>query len=132
LDLLVKNARIVTGSESFEANIGVEEGVITSVSPTLRAPEAEVYDASGKTVIPGGIDAHTHMELKVTGTSSADDFYSGTVAAACGGITTIVDFVDTQPGETLLGALAGYRRKADGKVVIDYGLHMMFKGQNLP
>jgi len=132
LDLLVRNARVVTGTESFEANIGVEEGVIASVSPTLRAPEAEVYDASGKTVIPGGIDAHTHMELRVTGTSSADDFYSGTVAAACGGITTIVDFVDTQPGETLLGALAGYRRKADGKVVIDYGLHMMFKGQNLP
>jgi len=132
LDLLVKNARIVTGSESFESNIGVEGGVIASVSPALEASGAKVYDASGKLVIPGAIDAHTHMELKVAGTSSADDFYTGTVAAACGGITTLVDFVDTQPGETLLGALSEYRRKADGKVAIDYGLHMMFKGQNLP
>jgi dihydropyrimidinase len=131
LDLLVKNARIVTASRTFESNIGVEGGVIVSVSPTLEPSGAEVYDARGKIVIPGGIDAHTHMELKVTGTSSADDFYTGTVAAACGGITTIVDFVDTQPGETLLGALADYRRRADSKVVIDYGLHMMFKGQNL-
>ena len=132
MDLLVKNARIVTGSESFESNIGVEGGVIASVSPALEASGAKVYDASGKLVIPGAIDAHTHMELKVAGTSSADDFYTGTVAAACGGITTLVDFVDTQPGETLLGALSEYRRKADGKVAIDYGLHMMFKGQNLP
>lgn len=132
MDLLVKNARIVTGSESFVSNIGVKEGVIVSVSPTLEASGAKVYDASGKIVIPGGIDAHTHMELKVAGTSSADDFYTGTVAAACGGISTLVDFVDTQPGETLLGALAEYRRKADSKVAIDYGLHMMFKGQNLP
>jgi dihydropyrimidinase len=132
LDLLIKNARIVTGTESFESNIGIEGGVIVSISPTLEPSGAEVYDAGGKIVIPGGIDAHTHMELQVTGTKSADDFYSGTVAAACGGITSIVDFVDTQPGQTLLGALADYRRKADSKVVVDYGLHMMFKGQNLP
>ena len=131
MDLLVKNARIVTGSESFESNIGVEGGAIASISPNLEPSGAEVYDARGKIVIPGGIDAHTHMELKVTGTSSADDFYTGTVAAACGGITTIVDFVDTQPGETLLGSLTEYRRKADSKVAVDYGLHMMFKGQNL-
>ena len=132
MDLIVKNARVVTGSESFVSNIGVKDGVIASVSPALQPSGAEVYDASGKIVIPGGIDAHTHMELKVAGTCSADDFYTGSVAAACGGITTLVDFVDTQPGETLLGALAGYRRKADSKVAIDYGLHMMFKGQNLP
>lgn len=131
MDLLVKNARIVTGSETFEANIGVEGGMITSVSPALEPSGAEVYDARGKIVIPGAIDAHTHMELKVTGTSSADDFYAGTVAAACGGMTTIVDFVDAQPGETMMGALAGYRARADSKVVVDYGLHMMFKGQNL-
>ena len=132
MDLLVRNARIITGSETFESNIGVEGGVIVSISPNLEPSGAEVYDARGKIVIPGGIDAHTHMELPVVGTTSADDFYSGTVAAACGGITTIVDFVDPQPGQTLLGALADYRRKADRKVAIDYGLHMMFKGQNLP
>ena len=132
LDFLVKNARIVTGSESFESNIGVDGGKIVSISPTLIPSGARVYDANGRVVIPGGIDAHTHMELPVTGTTSADDFYSGTMAAACGGITTIVDFVDTQPGQSLLGALSDYRRRADSKVAVDYGLHMMFKGQNLP
>jgi len=132
LDLLVKNARVVTSSESFESSIGVEGGKIASVSPILSPSGARVYDAEGKVVIPGGIDAHTHMELPVTGTTSADDFYSGTVAAACGGITTIVDFVDTKRGQSLLGALADYRRRADSKVAVDYGLHMMLKGQNLP
>ncbi len=132
MDLLVKNARIITGSESFESNIGVEGGKIASLSPILEPSGERVYDARGKIVIPGGIDAHTHMELQVTGTKSADDFYSGTVAAACGGISTIIDFVDALPGQSLLGALAEYRRKADRKVAVDYGLHMMLKGQNLP
>jgi dihydropyrimidinase len=132
LDLLVKDARVVTGSETFESSIGVEDGRIVSLSPNLRSSGARVFDANGMVVIPGGIDAHTHMELQVTGTKSADDFYWGTVAACCGGITTIVDFVDTQPGQNLLGALADYRRRADSKVAVDYGLHMMFKGQNLP
>lgn len=132
MDFLVKNAKVVNAREAFESNIGVEDGKIVSVSPSLRPNGARTYDARGMIVIPGGIDAHTHMELPVTGTSSADDFYSGTVAAACGGITTIVDFVDTQPGQTLLQALADYRERADSKVAIDYGLHMMFKGQNLP
>jgi len=132
LDLLVKNARIVTSSETFESNIGVKDGVIASISPILEPSGARVYDAAGKIVIPGAIDAHTHMELPVGDTTSADDFYSGTRAAACGGVTTIVDFVDTQPGQKLLEALADYRRRADSKVAVDYGLHMMFKGQNLP
>jgi dihydropyrimidinase len=131
LDLVIKNAKIVTASEAFESNIGVEDGKIKSVSPSLTDAGARTYDARGKIVIPGGIDAHTHMELPVMGTRSADDFYSGTVAASCGGVTTIVDFMDPSPGQTLLEALADYRRRADGKVVIDYGLHMMFKGQSL-
>ncbi len=131
VDFLLKNARIVTSSRLFEGSVGVEDGKIASLSPNLQPSGAKVYNAEGKIVIPGGIDAHTHMELPVTDTTSADDFYSGTVAAACGGITTIVDFADPRPGETLLGALADYRKRADGKVAIDYGLHMMFKGQNL-
>ena len=132
MDLVVLNARIVNVSETLESNIGVEDGKIVSISPNLRPSGARTYDARGKVVIPGGVDAHTHLELPVANTSSADDFYSGTVAAACGGITTIIDFVDTQQGQTLLDALADYRERADAKVVIDYGLHMMFKGQNLP
>jgi dihydropyrimidinase len=132
VDFIVKDARVVTPSGTFESNIGIENGKIASLSRNLRASEAKVFDADGMIVVPGGIDAHTHMELPVANTSSADDFYSGTVAAACGGITTIVDFVDPQPGQTMLEAFAAYRLRADRKVAVDYGLHMMFKGQELP
>ena len=131
MDLLIKNAKIVTPSDVFESNVGIENGKIASLSPNLRAGGANAFDAAGMIVVPGGIDAHTHMELPVMDTASADDFYSGTVAAACGGITTIIDFVDPKPGQTMLGALVDYRTRADQKVVIDYGLHMMFKGQSL-
>ncbi len=131
MDFVVKNARIITGAKTFESDIGVEDGKISVVSPNLRASGARAYDATGMIVIPGGIDAHTHMELPVMSTSSADDFYSGTVAASCGGITTIVDFVDPKPEQTMLEAFDDYRRKAEEKVVIDYGLHMMLKAQSL-
>ena len=131
MDFIVKNARVVTPSDTFESNIGIENGKIASLSRNLGASEAKVFDADGMIVVPGGIDAHTHMELPVMDTTSADDFYSGTVAAACGGITTIIDFVDPKPGQTMLGALVDYRKRADRKVVTDYGLHMMFKGQSL-
>jgi dihydropyrimidinase len=132
MDLLIKNARIVTPSDTFESNIGIGDGRIVSISPSLKPDGARTYDARGMPVIPGGIDEHTHMEMPALGTVSADDFHSGTVAAACGGITTILDFVDPLPGEKLLDALSRYRGKADPKVVIDYGLHMVFKQQSLP
>lgn len=131
MDFVVKNARIVTSSDTFESNIGIQDGKIAALSPHLKANGARAFDARGKVVVPGGIDAHTHMEMPALETASADDFYSGTVAASCGGITTIVDFVDPQPRQTILAALAEYRRKADQKVAIDYGLHMVFKRQNL-
>ena len=131
VDLVVKNAKVVTATETFESDVGIENGKVSSLSKNIRSPGAKVWDAHGMIVVPGGIDAHTHMELPVMGTTSADDFYSGTVAASCGGITTIVDFVDTQPGQTMLEGLADYRSRADRKTVIDFGLHMMFKGQNL-
>jgi dihydropyrimidinase len=132
VELLIKNAKIVTSSNTFESSIGIENGKIVSLSPHLETSGARVYDARGKIVVPGAIDAHTHMELPVMNTKSADDFYSGTVAAACGGVTTIVDFVDPKPGQTMLDAFADYRGRADQEVTTDYGLHMMFKGQSLP
>jgi dihydropyrimidinase len=131
MDLLVRNARIVTASDIFESDIGIENGRIVSLSRSLKANGARSYDARGKIVIPGAIDAHTHMEFPFMGTTSADDFYNGTLAAACGGTTTIIDFVLPRPGQTILDALTEYRAKADPKVAIDYGLHMIFKGQNL-
>ena len=130
-DFVVRNARLVTGSDSFESDIGVEDGRIASLSHRIDAGGAKSYDASGKIIVPGAIDGHTHMEFPFMGATSADDFYDGTVAAACGGTTSIIDFVLPSSGETILDALAAYRKKADPKVVVDYGLHMIFKGANM-
>ena len=119
---VIKNGTIITASETFEADVLVEEGVISAVGRGLNAPG--VIDASGLLVLPGAIDAHTHMEMSAGETRSADDFYTGTVAAACGGTTTILDFVDPAPGQSLLDALAARNAEADPKAVVDYGFHM--------
>jgi dihydropyrimidinase len=131
VDLIIRNAKIATTSGYLESDIGVKDGKVSSLSSSMEASGAKLVDARGKLVVPGAIDAHTHMELPVMTTRSADDFYSGTVAAVCGGVTTIIDFVDSQPGQTMLDGLADCRGRADAKVVTDYGLHMMLKGQNL-
>jgi dihydropyrimidinase len=131
MDYIVKNARVVSASDIFESDIGIENGKIVSLSRNLPLNGTKVYDAKGKIVIPGAIDAHTHMEFPFMGTTSADDFYAGTIAAACGGTTSIVDFILPRPGQSILDALGEYRAKADPKVVVDYGLHMIFRGQNL-
>jgi dihydropyrimidinase len=130
LDLLIKNGTIVTESQVFQADVGIESGVITQVAKDIKGPASRVLDASRKLVLPGGIDPHTHFEMPFMGTYTADDFESGTAAAACGGITTIIDFAVQQKGETLFEALENWRRKADPKVFIDYGLHMIIRDLN--
>jgi dihydropyrimidinase len=130
-DFVIRNARLATASDSFESDIGIEGGRIASLSRGINPNGARSYDASGKLVVPGAIDGHTHMEFPFMGSTSADDFFDGTVAAACGGTTSIIDFVLPASGETILDALAAYRKKADPKVAVDYGLHMIFKGANI-
>ncbi|TMG52004.1 MAG: dihydropyrimidinase, partial [Chloroflexi bacterium] len=93
----------------------------------LKAAGAKRIDATGKYVIPGGIDVHTHMELPFGGTFASDDFETGTRAAAFGGTTTIVDFAVQGFGEPLEKARDAWMRKARGKAVIDYGLHMIIR-----
>src|SRR5438552_6953686 len=93
----------------------------------LKAAGAKRVDATGKYVIPGGIDVHTHMELPFGGTFASDDFYTGTVAAAFGGTTTIVDFAVQGMGEPLEKARDAWMRKARGKAAIDFGLHMIVR-----
>jgi dihydropyrimidinase len=119
---VIKSGTVVTASETFEADVLVEDGVISAVGRGLSAPH--VVDASGLLVMPGAIDVHTHMEMPVSGTRSADDFYTGTVAAACGGTTTILDFVTPLPGQGLLDALSARKAEALPKAVVDYGFHM--------
>src|SRR5437868_2522719 len=94
---------------------------------TTSAAVAKRIDATGKYVIPGGIDVHTHMELPFGGTFASDDFYTGTVAAAFGGTTSIVDFAVQGMGEPLETARDAWLGKARGKAAIDYGLHVIVR-----
>ena len=121
---LVKNGTIVTAAERYDADVYVDNGVITHVSPGITLTADTVVDASGKLVIPGGIDVHTHLDLPFGDTSSADDFESGTIAAAHGGTTMIVDFATQDLGQGLYPAFDAWMGRAEGKATIDYGFHM--------
>jgi dihydropyrimidinase len=122
MDTVIKNGTIVTASETFQADVGIEEGTIRVIGRDLEGDE--VIDAEGHYVLPGGVDVHTHLELPVGRTTSSDDFVSGTIAAACGGTTTIVDFADQVPGHSLREALEARLERAEGRAVIDFGLHV--------
>ena len=127
---LIRNGTVVTATECFAADVLVEDGIIAAIGQGLGAEE--VIDASGLLVMPGGIDVHTHMELPVAGTVSADDFFTGTVAAAHGGTTTIIDFAEPADGQSLRAALEARVAAARPKVVVDYGLHMTIKRADEP
>jgi dihydropyrimidinase len=124
LDLSIENGLLVTASSTSRADLGVKDGKIVQIGGHLGEAKRRI-DAAGRYVMPGGIDVHTHLDAPGVGFNTADDFLTGTIAAACGGTTTIVDFCQQQRGETLQEALAGWHRKADGKAVIDYGFHII-------
>jgi dihydropyrimidinase len=122
--LLIKGGTVVTASDQFVADVYCEDGVIRGVGKGLDKPAgAETLDASGQYVFPGGVDAHTHMELPFMGGISADDFYTGTAAGIAGGTTTIIDFVIPGRGQSLIEAKNNWAEKAK-KAVSDYGFHM--------
>ena len=125
MSLLIKNGRVITADQDFVADIYVEKEKITTIGAELKIQADKTIDARGKYVIPGGIDVHTHMDLPFGGTSASDDFETGTVAAAHGGTTCIVDFAVQSKGTTMRHALDTWMRKAEGKSVIDYGLHLI-------
>ncbi len=122
---LIKNGRIVTAVDDYHADILIEDEQISVIGKRLEMEADKVIDASGKLVIPGGIDPHTHMELPFGGTSSSDDFFTGTRAAAFGGTTTIIDFAVQNKGESMLKGVDTWHEKAQGKAVIDYGFHLI-------
>ncbi|HEV2234262.1 MAG TPA: dihydropyrimidinase [Terriglobia bacterium] len=123
-DTLIKNGIVVTATDTYPAEIGISKGKIVAVGHALPAESATItFDAQGNYVFPGGIDVHTHLDMPFGGTKSADDFESGTTAAAFGGTTTLIDFAIQYKGQTLRTALDTWWKKADGKAVIDYGFH---------
>lgn len=122
MDAVVKNGIVVTASEIFEADIGIEDGKIAVIGKGIEAPLK--VQASGCYVFPGFIDVHVHLQMPIGDIVSADDFFTGTVAAACGGTTTIIDFAEAHGPQTLKQAVEERRRQADEKVVIDYSLHL--------
>src|SRR5688500_19690695 len=125
MSLLIKGGTIVTATDQYTGDVFVDGEKITTIGSSLAMPADRVIDAADKYVLPGGIDVHTHLDMPFGGTTSADDFESGTIAAAFGGTTTIVDFAIQYKGQTLHHAWETWMRKAEGKAAIDYGFHMI-------
>jgi dihydropyrimidinase len=124
---LIENGTCVTASDTFAADLWIDNGKIVALAQPGQAlgKADKTIDAKGKYVIPGGIDAHTHLDMPFGGTTSVDDFESGTVAAAHGGTTCIVDFAIQKKGGSLREALDTWHSKAEGKAQIDYAFHMI-------
>ena len=122
MDLILRNGTVVTHAEEFIADIGIEGGKIKQIGQEL-GPAGKEIDVGGKYLFPGGVDAHTHVDFELMGKRTVDDFHSSTVQAACGGVTTVIDYVFPAPGQSLIAAVESWKAKAKDKTVIDYGLH---------
>jgi dihydropyrimidinase len=122
---LIRNGRIVTAVDDYSGDILIEDERVSVIGARLDMTADRILDASGKLVIPGGIDPHTHMELPFGGTFASDDFRTGTIAAAIGGTTTIIDFAVQYHGESLIQAVDNWHKKAEGKTAIDYAFHLI-------
>jgi dihydropyrimidinase len=138
-DLVIRNGTVTTAADSTECDIGIKDGVVATLGRGLAAGAREI-DAAGKLVLPGAIDSHCHIEQPSSaGVMTADDFYSGTVAAAFGGTTTVIPFAAQHRGQSLRQVVEAYRAAARPKAVIDYAFHLIVSdpseqvlGQELP
>ena len=122
---LIRNGTIATASDLYRGDVLIENEKIACIGTSLSMEADRTIDAAGRYVLPGGIDVHTHLDMPFGGTTSADDFESGTIAAAHGGTTAVVDFAIQYRGQTLRHARDAWMKKADGKAAIDYGFHMI-------
>jgi dihydropyrimidinase len=124
-DLVIRNARVATAADTMNCDIGISAGRIMALAQSLAQGKSEI-DAAGKWVTPGGVDAHCHLDQPVPAPMQmADDFVSGTVAAACGGTTTVIPFAAQVKGGSLRAAVEDYHLRADGKALIDYAFHLI-------
>jgi len=123
-DTIIRNGTVVTATDTFVADVGISAGKISAMGSSLPAENAsQVIDAAGKLVMPGGIDVHTHLDMPFGGTTSADDFETGTRAAVFGGTTTLIDFAIQYKGQALRQAFDTWMTKASNKAVCDYAFH---------
>jgi dihydropyrimidinase len=127
---LIKNGTVVTATDQYKGDVLVEDEKITAIGSSLDMHADKVLDAGGKYVLPGGVDVHTHLDMPFGGATSADDFETGTRAAAFGGTTSIVDFAIQYKGQTLHHAWETWMKKAESKAVVDYGFHMIMTDMN--
>ncbi|KMY53305.1 phenylhydantoinase [Bacillus sp. FJAT-27231] len=127
---LIKNGTIVTATDLYEADILIEGEKIAAIGRNLNESAAQVIDAKGAYVFPGGVDPHTHLDMPFGGTVTSDDFETGTIAAAYGGTTTVIDFCLTSKGEPLKNSIQTWHEKSKEKAVIDYGFHLMISEVN--
>jgi dihydropyrimidinase len=124
-DLVIRNADVATASDRFQCDIGIRDGKIEALGKNLPAG-AEEIDATGLLVLPGGVDAHCHLDQPMPdGMRMADDFFTGTRSAACGGTTTVIPFAAQSKGGSLYAAVEDYHRRAAGKAAIDYAFHLI-------
>ena len=138
-DLVIRGAKVATAADVFDADIGIQDGIVAALGRGLGAGAREI-DASGLLALPGGIDAHCHLDQPTgDGSVMADDFLSGSVSAAFGGTTTVFSFACQEKGKSLRAAVDDYHQRADGKPVIDYAFHLIVTdagpsvlGQELP
>jgi dihydropyrimidinase len=123
-DTIITNGRVVTATDTFAGDVAISNGKVAAIGEKLpRENAARIIDAANKYVIPGGIDVHTHLDMPFGGTTSSDDFETGTRAAAFGGTTTLIDFAIQYKGQTLRTAFDTWMKKASGKAVCDYAFH---------
>src|SRR5438309_3089554 len=129
-DIVIRNATVVTAADTYRADVGIIGDRVAAIAAQLPTDNAgRIIDATGLLLIPGGIDVHTHLDMPFGGTTSADDFETGTIAAAHGGTTTLVDFAIQPQGGSLHQGLAAWHDTAEGTAAIDDGFHLLVRAR---
>ncbi|MEG2651042.1 MAG: dihydropyrimidinase, partial [Eubacterium sp.] len=130
-DMLIKNGTIVTTTDMVKADLAVKNGKIAAIGQNLAEDDATVvYDVEGKLVLPGALDVHTHLAMPFGGTVSSDSYFSGTRAAACGGVTTIFDYPVQKTGDTIIGLVNSKKEMLEKEACVDYAMHCCITNLN--